>query len=230
MRNKQVLALLLILCLVLCGCKQPAQSGEGEKVFYKVSFYSDDGILLLHDSVEAGASATPPQQPQVSNSVVFQSWDQDISCVTGDMEVHPICQSVEGSPNVFTVTGSYVKAGEKVTVPVQLRGQVCLAGFELLITYDAEKLELVSVLEDGGVVYNNETAGQLRLNYVSANNTVADVDICNLEFAPKTDAAQVSVSVQVDTIYACEDTVDSNNDALYVPEYSVINGTVFVLP
>lgn len=234
---QRALAILLLIAAAMTGCKQTPAGGDqevtgtsGVKEQYEVTFYSDDGTVLKIDSVAENTAAEPPVRPQMSYGKIFKSWDTDISNVTEAVAVRPVCEDLESRPNVFAVTSTYGKSAQTVTVPIQLCGEVCLSGFEITVSYDAQKLELVSVLEDGGVIYNDEVPGQLQINYVSIENTLADVDICNLEFAIKASEGEVPVTVVVNSIYACEATVDSENDALYTPQWSVINGAVYVLP
>ena len=115
-------------------------------------------------------------------------------------------------------------------MPIRLCGDVCVSAFDLTISYDSNALELVSVTEDGAVLYNDEVPGKIRLNYVSTDNTVADVDICFLEFSVKAPSGQIPVNLEMQSIYTYKDSLESENDDLYVPEYSTLNGTIYVLP
>ena len=233
-----ILAIILsvaITCLVVLGQqKQPAlnqggQSGPNGKGQYTVTFYSNDGTVLKIDSVEKGKTANPPVQPQMLYGTVFQSWDTEFSSVTKNLEVHPICEDVKGKTNIFAIEGAYGKSGGTVIVPIRLCGDVCVSAFDLTISYDSDALELVSVTEDGAVLYNDEAPGKIRLNYVSTDNTVADVDICSLEFSVKAPSGQIPVNLEMQSIYTYKDSLESENDDLYVPEYSTLNGTVYIL-
>lgn len=209
---------------------RPGASSDVQNDKYAVTYFSNDGTVLKVDYVAKGESANPPIQAQMSYGTVFKSWDKDFSCITEDMDVYPIYEDILGKENVFAVDSTYGKSGGTAIVPIRLCGDVCLSAFDLMISYDADVLELVSVTEDGAVLYNDEVPGKIRLNYVSTDNTVADVDICFLEFSIKNPQRQVPIDVEVYSIYACEAELTSNNDDLYIPGYSVVNGTVFVLP
>lgn len=219
--------LLLVIASVIAVSQWIKARNNGQ---HDVVFYANDGTILKIDPVSHGKTATPPVQPQMIYGTVFQSWNTDITSVKKELEVHPVVKDVNGIPNVFAIEGAYGKSGGTTIVPVRLCGDVCLAAFDMTISYDPELLELVSVSEDGAVLYNDETPGQIRLNYVSVGNTLADVDICLLEFSVKAQPSQTPVSLEVHSVYASEDSLESNNDDLYVPEYSVVDGTVFVLP
>lgn len=208
---------------------QGSDSGSASKKQYTVTFYSNDGTVLKVDSVAEGNTANPPMQPQMLYGTVFQSWDTDISSVTKDLKVYPICEDVKEKMNIFAIEGAYGKSGGTVIVPIRLCGDVCVSAFDLTISYDSNALELVSVTEDGAVLFNSEVPGKIRLNYVSTDNTVADVDICFLKFSVKVPSGKIPVSLEMQSIYTCKDSLESDNDDLYVPEYAILNGTVYVL-
>ena len=234
-----ILAVILavaIISLIILGQREELGTNQGNnnhlinKDQYTVTFYSNDGTVLKIDSVEKGKAANPPAQPQMLYGTVFTSWDADISSVTKNLEVHPICEDVKVKSNVFAIEGAYGKSGGTVIVPIRLCGEVCVSAFDMTISYDSNALDLIFVSEDGAVLYNDEMPGKIKLNYVSTDNTLADVDICFLEFSVKAPSGQSQVTIDMHSIYACQDSLESENDDLYVPEYSTINGTVHVLP
>lgn len=253
MRIHKWLAVVLTLGLLLCmvGCRkddatagnssasQPTQSTEAteatehqkreEDGVFTVTFYSNDGTILKIESVEPHADATPPVEPQMAYGTLFVAWDTNFTDVTENLDIHPLGVELAGKPNVFAVSSAYGRIGETVVVPVRLCGDVCVSGFDITITYDAEKIELKSVVEDGSVIYNDERTGEIRLNYVSAENTVADVDVCFLQFEVLGDTEFVSISVEINGIYAFNDSMESQNDSMYIPDASVIGGKVFVI-
>lgn len=245
MNKKKLWIIILILAVVLAaaivsliilgqreepGVDQGSNSNSVSKDQYTVTFYSNDGTVLKIDSVEKGKTANPPAQPQMLYGTVFQSWDTDISSVTKNLEVRPICEDVKEKQNIFAIEGAYGKSGGTVIVPIRLCGEVCVSAFDMTISYDSNALDLISVSEDGAVLYNDEMPGKIKLNYVSTDNTLADVDICFLEFSVKAPSGQSQVTLDMHSIYACQYSLESENDDLYMPEYSTINGTVHVLP
>lgn len=194
---------------------------------YTVSFYSNDGTVLKIDSVNENTSATPPVAPLMTYGTVFKSWDTDFSKVTKDLEVHPVCEEIKGKPNVLAVQGRYAKKDGTVVVPIQLCGNVCVSGLDITVRYDKELLKLKAVTEDKGVIYNDATPGIIKMNYVSAQNTVADVDICNLQFYVNATEGEIPVTIEIAGIYAFED--QDKTDTLFIPESTVIDGKVFVI-
>lgn len=232
MKRQRWLAVLLaaVLLVGLAGCKdKPSAGGTGVEGKLAVTFYSDNGTILKIDYVDKGCAAVPPAEPQMSYGAVFQSWDTDFSRVTGDLEVRPVCENVKEKSNAFAIGSAYGRVGETVMVPVSLCGRVCVAGFDASIAYDPEALELVDVAEDGAVLYNDEVPGVLRLNYVSVENTEADVDVCRLQFRVKAESGPIPVTMELHSIYACSSNVDSQDDSMYVPEAYLVGGNVHVI-
>lgn len=194
---------------------------------YAVTFYSDKGTELKIDYVKKNSSATPPNSPAMSNGMIFRSWDTDFSHVTKDLDVHPICEEIKGKPNVIAVQSVYSRNDNTVVVPIQLCGDVCVSGLDITIKYNQEMLELQSVTEDKAVVFNDATPGVIRLNYVSTKNTIADVDVCNLQFLVNSAEGEIPITVELNGIYAFSD--EENKDELYVPKSTILDGKVFVI-
>lgn len=233
MKYQKWLSILLtaVVLLSLASCKkEPQAENSGVDGKLKVTFYSNDGSVLKTDYVQKGGTAVPPEEPQMSYGTIFQSWDTVFSKVTKDIEVCPVCEDVTDKANAFAVVSTYGKTGDMVTVPVTLCGQVCVAGFDVTITYDPEALELTGVAEDGAVLYNDEVPGKIRLNYVSVENTEADVDICRLQFRIKEGSGSIPVTMELHSIYACSNGMDTEDDSMYVPEAYLVGGNVHVIP
>lgn len=219
--------------------EQPGQSATGEEESptegvtrpgdNKVTFYANDGSVLKIDYVDDGEAATPPKQPQMLYGGVFCSWDTEFTQVQNDLQIRPVWEDVREKVNVLAVEGAYGFSGGTVMVPVRLCGQVCVAGLDMTVTYDPEALELLSVTEDGAVIYNDQKPGTIRLNYVSGENTEADVDLCFLEFAIKSQPGEQPITLEIHDIYAFQEKMESNVDTMYRPECTVMNGTVYIM-
>lgn len=231
--------IVLIPCLVVCFMLNDKKGNTGDKVDetpsidsanpaqYAVTFYSNDGTVLKIDTVTENTSATPPVAPTMTYGTVFKSWDTDFSNVTKDLEVHPVFEEIKEKPNVLAVQSRYSKKDGTVVVPIQLCGNVCVSGLDITIRYDKDLLNLKAVTEDKGVVFNDATPGMIKLNYVSTQNTVADVDICNLQFYVNAIEGEIPITIEINGIYAFED--EDKTDKLYIPESTVIDGKVFVV-
>ncbi len=198
------------------------------KTKYAVIFYSNDGTVLKVDSVAENLSATPPVDPAMTYGTVFKSWDTDFSKVVKDLEIYPICEEINGQTNVLAAQSRYAKKDSTVVVPVQLCGNVCVSGLEVTIRYDEELLNLTSVTEDKSVIFNDAVPGIVKLNYVSTQNTVSDVDICNLQFYVNGAEGEIPITIEINSIYAFED--GEISDTLFIPKSTVIDGKIFVVP
>lgn len=198
-----------------------------ETATYTVTFYSNDGTMLKIDSVKENSFATPPVAPTMTYGVVFKSWDTVFSKVTKDLEIHPVCEEIKGKPNVLAVQSRYSQKGGMVVVPIQLCGDVCVSGLDITVRYDKELLNLKAVTEDKGVIFNDATPGIIKLNYVSTQNTVADVDLCYLQFYVNATEGEVPITIEINGIYAFGD--EGKTDVLFVPESTVIDGKVYVV-
>ena len=189
---------------------------------YDVKFYSDNKELLKIDTVKSGESAEPPVEPELSNGNVFRKWDTDFSAVTTDLEIKPEFESVNGKENVFALSGTYGKKDKLVTTSLTLCGDVALSGFDITLEYDKDKLSLDSIFgNDENVIYNEKEPGKINLNYVSAENTTADVDICSFKFKITGNQKTIPLTIKVNKVYA-----NKGND-LVTPNYSVIDANVY---
>lgn len=191
---------------------------------HRVTFFSDDGTTLKIDYVSDGASAVPPVEPQMSFGKVFTSWDQDFSVVTSDMDIHPVCEEVTGKENVFALSGAYISKDQPAIVSLTLSGDVCLAGFDLELSYDANTLKLESLFdEDGALVYNVDTPGVVRMNYVSVGNTLGEVDLCKLKFSLIDGTAQTPITMEVKSVYSVNE-----DDSMDIPKYNTVDSAIFI--
>lgn len=216
-----VLVIALIACVIVVANRSE----------YKVTFYSDNNTVLKVDNVKKNASAVPPNEPQMTYGKIFTSWDTDFFKVKKTLNIHPICEDVKGRKNVFAISGAYGHKGDFVYIPVSLCGDVCASGFDITITYDADSLFVEEIIdEDDAVVVNNEIPGKLRINYVSTKNTTADVDICKLKCTVAADEGMIPVALEVNQVYAFEDSDDLQNDKMLKPESESISANVYVIP
>ena len=208
------------------GSKQDGDSAEAiiDAEVYTVTFYSDDGSVLKTDSVLEGSAAEPPEIPVMTYGNVFRGWTSDFSSVTEDRDVYPEVESVQGKANAFVIPAAYGHQNGTVTVPFQLCGDVCLCGFDLTLEYDTEKLALEEIYnEDGALVYNTETPGQIHMNFVSVNNVEGDVDICWIRFRALSEKGETPITVTINSIYAGDD-----DEEMYIPEYTLMPGIVYL--
>lgn len=211
---------LLVVLSITTGC---SSEKINNKIKYTVTFYSDTDTVLKLDEISRNDSAVPPTIPTVEYGKIFTKWDNDFSIIKSDLEIRPICESFVGKDNVFALSGAYGKTSDYAYMNFSLCGNVCLSGAEMLITYDETALSVDSVFnEDGDLVFNTATQGKIILNIASAENILGDVDLCSIKFKLNEQKGEYPVNIEIKSIYA------NNDEEIMIPEYNLINGTVFV--
>lgn len=197
------------------------QSGD-----YTVTFMSGAGRVLKVENVASGQSATPPEDPGLLFGERFLAWDKPFTNVSEDLVIHAVTGSVTQDSNAFILENAYVQQGGDVIVPFLLGGNVCLSAFDVTVSYDREQFAFGGFsYEDGGLVSNClEDEGIIRMNFVSTDNVLSDVDLCGIVFHHIGSADKSDISLMVNTIVAFDE-----NDQPYTPEYAVYDATVNVL-
>ena len=189
-----------------------------------VIYYADDNTVVKLDRVGEDEQAVSPSSPELSYGNVFEKWDEPEETGEDTQEVRPIYQSVLGVANVFSMPGTYGTSGDVITVPLRLCGEVELCGFDLILEYDQDKLQLERVYDaDDAVILNAEIPGCVHINYVSVSNTTADVDICSLQFRVLADEGEVPITQSMVSIYSWNESGD-----LAVPDYHLMDGCVYI--
>nr|WP_296102014.1 cohesin domain-containing protein [uncultured Mediterraneibacter sp.] len=101
---------------------------------------------------------------------------------------------------VFQVKGQEGKAGEMVTVPIEMHSGEDVGGFELTVYYDKDTLEFES-LSKGNLIISDESNGlfdynhkadnaSIKIVYVVADTIKADGVIANIKFKLKKDCGE----------------------------------------
>ena len=117
-----------------------------------VSFKNNDGDVIKTETVEYGASATPPNMSDMGE-LVFIGWDNDYSYISDDIELNPI----------------YKNKSEIVTVNLDRSNYTLEEGFsfklnatvtpenksDLEVIWISKDDSIASVLDDGTVTANN---------------------------------------------------------------------------
>ena len=208
---------------VVFGTQSKKKDSSNDSIF-TVTYLADNDSVLKVDRVQVGSASIPPVEPEMTYGKVFTKWDKDFSTVESDLVIHPTCDSFAGKDNVFSLPGAYVRTGEYVSVPLSLSGDVLVSGFDLTVSYDTKMLKLDSVYNvDGDVYWNEATPGQIRINFASAKNATADIDICTFKFISLDTIGEVPVKVEVKDVYA-----NNEDESMYKPLYNTISSTVFI--
>ncbi len=230
-RSKYKLAAVAAVVLIIAAIAGYANKGEIKKGTgssetkggYQVTFYSDTDEPLKVEEVEDGMAAEPPVDPSVSYGNVFIKWDKDFSEVKSDMDIHPVCESFLGEKNVFALSGVYASSDGTAYTSLKLCGDVCLAGFELTLEYDSEKLNLENVFdEDGDLVCNLEEPGKIIMNLASASNVEGEIDLCSFKFHVKDIGSEIPLEIHVGKAVRLEE-----DDSMTSPDVKVIDASVY---
>ena len=125
-------------------------------------------------------------------------------------------EAAEGT--VFRVENQTGKAGDIVTVPIEIHSGTEVGGFELTVYYDKESLEFESLskgqlIEEGSSSlfdYNHkEENASVKIVYVVADTVKADGTIALIEFKLKKDfESELPIGMEVDEVV---DNSDSSN-------------------
>ena len=222
-KSKKIIVATSVLAVILLFASAFLFWVEKEPQECEVIFYSDNERVISVSRILSGQTAIPPVDPQLRNGLVFQKWDKDVTNIKQDTEFHPQYVSVSESENAFVIPGTYGEYGTTVSVPLKLCGKVCLSGVDLTVEYDSDVLQLKDVTNaDEAVIYNGETPGMIRLNYVSTENTTADVDLCNFSFNILKDISETPIHIKVNSICA-----NGEQDEFYVPTYTLVDASVY---
>lgn len=110
------------------------------------------------------------------------------------------CTVYAAEGTVFQVKGQEGKAGEMVTVPIEMHSGEDVGGFELTVYYDKDTLEFES-LSKGNLIISDESNGlfdynhkadnaSIKIVYVVADTIKADGVIANIKFKLKKDCGE----------------------------------------
>jgi len=130
----------------------------------------------------------------------------------------------------FTVGNASCKAGEVVKVPVELKGNPGITGWNIWITYDKDVMELVSVntdcdFKDSGSISKTEALDSVPYSVMCDNTNIFTTEGKMVEFSFQINnaASAGKYSVEFDT----ENTMATDADANPV-EIALDNGTIEV--
>lgn len=204
-----------------------AETSSAEAESYMVVFKNGNGEILGSETVPSGEIVAPPEIPELPYGEIFLRWDQVLDAITTDTTVQTVSESVLGKPNVFALSGGYVSVDSTVAIPFQLCGDVELCGFDVTIQYDPEVLEFVDFTDEDDAIISNciPESGTIRINYLSTENTIGDVDCCDLLFRALKFAEDTKLTITVNSIIALDE-----NEQVYAPDYHVIHSEIHIMP
>ena len=187
---------------------------------YTVTFKDYDGTVLGIDTVPHGEAAVLPAEPK-RNGFIFSGWSGIYSNVTENSVV--TAQYISSKEqNVFKVSNTNGTKDSTVSVTVELTGSVMMNGFELIMSYDSDKLKLSSAITGSGVIYNQTKNDQIKISYFN-NQCINEYNgrvILTLKFTVLSDES-VAVPLTLEWV----DIFDASDNSV---ASSVINGQVVI--
>lgn len=174
-----------------------------------VRYLLPDGTEFVPEKATNGGDIRVPDNPQMPEGWIFTGWsfsneadpaqasdapEEGAGNQNGDSaDALDLKSTVYAKANAVHVpvfdtglalTSGYGTKGNRVTLPLQICGEVNVCAFEAEIHYDPSQLKFVEFAnKDPGVVINAiEDEGLIVLNYMDSANTVGDVSLADLVF------------------------------------------------
>lgn len=166
-----------------------------------VVYLMPDGMEFQPKTAKNGRDVKVPDNPQMPEGWIFTGWSFSNTAPadgegsvepdsSGDLDVKSTVYARAEAVHVpvfdtgVALSGGYGTKGNRVTLPLQLCGEVNICAFEAEIHYDPAQLKFVEFQnEDPGIVINViEEEGLVILNYLDSANTTGDVAMADLVF------------------------------------------------
>jgi len=189
-----------------------------------VNFIDWDGSFYSTQQVAFGYDAILPGNP-TRTGYIFTGWNGDYKTVTEDRTI--FAQYIpDNLSNIFTIASTTGTIGNEVTVTLQLKGQVNVVSFNLMLYYDMDALQFVR--SSGGLrpVVNGETVpGLVQIGYAGADNEKDPTDIVNLVFKIKDTTSVTDTTLSI----FCSSAFYINSQGLKADaSFETANGVVFI--
>lgn len=191
-RIRTLVILLLLLSLCACGQKPGGEASSSA---------GNSG------SEGTGLQARPTESPQVeitdpkyvylpeetdnTGDLVFSEWASEERDGSEPQVPAAKYQDVSDIQNVVAIPSVYGDAGETVTTPLRICGQVELCAFDLRVTYDKNRLKYVGCgnADEDLVIHCREDSGTLLMNFLRISNLKDGFAVCDLQFEVLTTSA-----------------------------------------
>lgn len=164
---------------------------------YTVTFAYQNGAIIDIKKAPVGKGVKPPK---FDCEGVFRGWSVPINNITDDIEAHPqIYDIVE--ENLFYFNSVYVKEGRKVTVDINVGGDVSFKSGELTISYDDKVLNYIKSDNEDFVTVTEEEAGKLKLTFDSEESIEESMLLSSITFkTKKVDAYSTELQLSADNV------------------------------
>lgn len=209
----------------MAGNNDAADNNEQTEWFDAV-FYDYNGKKIKSDKVASGKDATPPSKNVLVDGLVFMGWDKDLCNITQNTMFYPKYEKISDKSNVISYSSIYCNAGERLTIDIQISGNVSYSCLELQITFDDSVLAFdeITYADGDGISHYDESSKTVYFVMASGTNINASVDLISLAFTAKT-SSETNDLIQIEVT----DIAAFNSDnKLQSAAASIVNGKIFI--
>lgn len=147
MNKIKTMIVMFVMAVVLCACTpQPAPSQNS----YIVNFFDQEENLLASLVVKSGEKIESPTAPEIKG-YEFVGWDQDITNITSDLNVHPLYEVKKYSVKFLDHDGKLLKEelvehGKSATAPSDpVREDYLFTRWNRLFSKVEEDMEITAI-------------------------------------------------------------------------------------
>lgn len=219
---KRVIGIILSLSLLLALC---ACGAGGENASSGQSGGEENEHAYADSSQSVQVPITDPQyvylpEDQSGEDLVFSGWEENPASNQGDLVAK--YQDVSQIQNAIVIPMAYGRAGEQVSIPLRICGQVDLCALDLRVTYDKELLHYAgSTNQDEDLLINcDEENGVLLINFLRLVNLEESFDFTELVFDVIT-THECDTALQLDVVEAVA--LDEEQQIRFC-KFSVVDG------
>lgn len=210
---------------VLTATYVPKQQDDAS---YTVTFKDFDGSVLKTETVDAGNSATPPENP-TRDGYLFAGWDGNYSTILGETVITAQYEDANDDAR-FVVVGATAKRGETVAVQIELDNNPGLTSTAMNISFDKDltltKFEVNDSTFPGQFVgpQNVPATDQIKLVWADGTAEIAESGKFATLYFEVSDTAALGAHMVV-LNYDPEDVFNLDGDNV---SFKIINGSVLV--
>ena len=174
---------------------------------YTITFDTDGGSLIDAQTYNFAQNIVVPNEPTKSG-YTFLGWSPSIpqTMPAENITVQAQWGTViinEWSFSIISETSS------SITVEIIIGEEVDFAGFEMLLYYDSNHLEIESIGNNLGSTINSTTVGQIKVVYVDAVNPItSETSVMTVTFNRITAETNYGLSIQVDDMITVNESYD----------------------
>lgn len=191
---------------------------------FTVMFYEQPGALYDIQKTQKGGSVMPKGNPE-RIGYIFAGWSANLTDIRSNITANAKWIAVSDYANLFALPAYYGTGDEEFSLPLRVSGNVNLCAFDLVLTYDADKLTFVKFENtDGDAMVNSAASdGKIYINYLSAANTDGEIAVCEMVFAAVNGfVGNADVAITIENAAA----FDNDNALNTMITYDTLNATI----